>query len=342
MLYKFFTNSERAWQAMLEEVKLAEQSIYLEMYTFVDDIKVFNFLKLFEEKAKKGVGVKIILDSFGSSTLSKKAILGLRSSGVELLFHSHFFHKTHRKILLVDEKTAFIGGVNLHKSAKRWADLAVRVRGVLVQRILRSFAKAYADCGGEDKYLLSLRKETKFSKARTWLLEHSPLKNKFYLKKIYKKALHEAKANCILVSPYFMPKLWLERELHQAVLRGVRVEILMPNISDLFWVDRVNHFYMKKMAECGVVFYLGRKMNHAKILIVDEKEALVGSNNLDILSFEFNTEIGIFIKDERAVGQVLAIINNWKKESVLFDPKTYKRKWFDYILSPIFRLLFFL
>jgi len=84
-----------------------------------------------------------------------------------------------------------------------------------------------------------------------------------------------------------------------------------------------------------------RKMNHAKAIIVDKKEAMVGSQNLDFLSFDFNSEVGIFFKDLGAVSKLLEITRGWKKNSVLFDYKTYKPKWFDYILSPIISLFSF-
>jgi phosphatidylserine/phosphatidylglycerophosphate/cardiolipin synthase-like enzyme len=95
------------------------------------------------------------------------------------------------------------------------------------------------------------------------------------------------------------------------------------------------------MSKLGVNVYLEPQMNHAKVLVVDENEGMIGSNNLDVFSFELNSEIGVFIKDNEAISRVLRIINNWEKESVLFDLKSYKPKWFDYLLSPLIRLLFF-
>jgi len=338
MLYKFFTNSERAWQAMFDSMSSAKESIYLEMYIFVDDIEEFNFLKLLKEKAKSGVRVKIILDSFGSSDLSKEGILSLREAGVEVIF----LHRTHRKILIVDEKTAFIGGVNFEQKMNKWIDLVLKVEGKLVKSIVRSFTKTYIKSGGKDQAVIILNKEVVFSKAKTWIIEHFPMSNKFNLRRIYKKALRDSETSVLLISPYFTPKRWLMRAMHQAVLRGVKVEVLIPKVTDNFFVDRVNHFYIFKMSKLGVSFFLESKMNHAKVLIVDGKEGMVGSNNLDYFSFEFNSEIGVFIKDIEVIRKLLKITNEWKSESVLFDPKSYNPKWIDYILSPLIRLLFFL
>jgi len=342
MLYKFFTNSERAWQAMFDSINRAEESIYLEMYIFVDNMQEFNFLKLLREKAKSGVKVKIILDSFGSSDLSKEGILSLREAGAEVIFFSNFLHRTHRKILIVDGKVAFVGGVNLEQKMNKWIDLVIRVEGRLVKSISRSFAKAYVESGGKDQALITINREVVLNKAKTWIMEHFPINNKFHLKKIYKKALRDSKVSVLFVSPYFIPKRWLMGAMHQAVLRGVKVEVLIPKVTDIFFVDRVSHFYINKMSKLGVSFFIEPNMNHAKVLIIDEKEGMIGSNNLDYFSFEFNSEIGVFTKNIEVIRKLLKITNEWKSESVLFDPKSYNPKWIDYILSPLIRLLFFL
>lgn len=322
---------------MFEAIQSAEKSVYLEMYIFQDDMYDFNFLKLLEQKAKSGVKIKIILDSFGSYDLSKKAVLGLRDSGAELFFISHFLHRTHRKVLVIDESTAFIGGVNFHQSAWHWNDLVIQVRGRLVQYIIKSFAKVYFDCGGKDPYLLKKNKKIISDKTRTWLIEHFPISRKFTLKNIYKKNLGEAEKSIILVTPYFTPKRWLIGVLHQAVLRGIKVEVLVPKVTDHFIIDRINYFYMSKLSKLGVNFYLELEMNHAKVMILDSKEGIIGSNNLDYLSFELNSEIGIFLKDFRAVQELMKITDIWKQNSVFLDSKNYKPRWFDYVFAPIIR-----
>lgn len=356
MLYKFFANSQKSWQAMFEAICSASESIYLEMYIFQDDIVEFDFLSVIKEKAHMGIKVKIILDSFGSSNLSKKAIAEIRESGVELLFLSYFLHRTHRKVLIIDEKIAFLGGVNFHQSSHLWNDLMVKVRGRLVNSITRSFAKTYIECGGKDFAVVS--KSIKKNKShknkqvsedvygivkkkkvlRDWLVEHSPVKNKFRLKKIYTNHFSLAKENITLVTPYFMPKRWFVGLLHQAHLRGVNIHILVPEYTDHYLVDRVNYFYMNKLSKLGVDFFLEPQMNHAKIMMIDSREAIVGSNNLDFLSFELNSEIGIFFNDKIAINRISNIIEGWKRDSVLFDTTTHKMRWFDYVISPIFKI----
>lgn len=338
MNYKFFTNSEKTWKIMFEAISGAQKSIYLEMYIFQDDMKEFDFFHLLKEKAKQGLRVKIILDPFGSAGLSYNAISELKKAGVEMFFLSYLIHRMHRKVLVVDEKVAFIGGVNLHQNSKFWNDLMVRITGNLVRKVVVSFAKSYTSAGGKDPILLEKNKEITKMNTDTWIVEHAPVREKFNFKRIYKKYLSKAEENITLITPYFIPKRWLRAALHQAVLRGVNVEILVPKNTEYFIIDRVNYFYIYKLAKLGIKFYIEKNMNHAKAIIIDKKEAMVGSQNLDFFSFDLNSEVGVFFKDLEVVAKLSEIAKKWKRDSILFDYKTQKPKWFDYILSPIINL----
>ncbi|MBI2630769.1 phosphatidylserine/phosphatidylglycerophosphate/cardiolipin synthase family protein [Candidatus Nomurabacteria bacterium] len=340
MRYKFFASSYSTWQAMFEAIEGAKESIYLEMYIFNDDMRRFDFLNLLKEKAKRGLRVRIVLDSFGSSELSKNAVTELKNSGAEVYFFSRFLHRIHRKILVVDEELAFIGGVNFHQVARRWDDLAVRVRGKLVLSIISSFARVYAECGGKDPRVLAQNKKFFLPKTRTWLIENFPISKSFVLKKIYKKNISKAEESIIFITPYFMPKHWLIGALHQAVLRGVRVEVLVPKKSNHFLPDRIAYFFMFKLSKLGVNFFLLPRMNHAKAMIIDRSEAILGSHNLDFLSFELNSEVGIFFKNKKAVEELKEIMEGWKKGAVLFDHGAFKPTFFDYIFFPVIRLFF--
>jgi len=341
MRYKFFTNSERAWHVMFEAIQNAEESVYLEMYIFTNNMVQYDFLMLLKEKAQKGLRIRIILDSLGSFDLSRGAIAELRGSGAELLFLNNFIYHNHRKVLIVDEEVAFIGGVNMSQEFRFWKDLVVKITGErIVRHIIRSFAEVYEGAGGKDPLILSQNKHIVLDKTRTWLVEHFPRKKKYILKRLYKDNIRKAEEKIILVAPYFMPKHWLIRELHKAALRGVSVDVLVPRSTDVFIFDRVNYFYISKLSKMGINFYIAPELNHAKVMIIDSKEGIVGSQNLDFLSFDLNNEIGVFLKDISAIKQLSEIVEDWKKEASFFDLKTYKPKWFDYVLSPMISIFF--
>lgn len=322
---------------MYDAILSAKESIYLEMYIFQNDMEKFNFYDLLRDKSLQGLKVKLILDSFGSMALSKDEISNLREVGIEILFHSYLFHRGHRKILITDESTAFIGGVNVHQIARLWRDLVVMVKGRLVQSIMRSFVKSYIHSGGKDPVLLLKQRKTPLKEVGAWIIDHSPVKKIFNLKRLYKNHLNEAQERIVLITPYLVPRLWLTQVLHQAILRGVQVEVFMPKDTDQFISDRVNYFYMSQLSKLGVIFYLQPKMNHAKAMIIDKDQCMVGSQNLDFLSFDFNSETGIFFKDKEVVSKLVEITNDWKTDSIIFDYTTYKPKWYDYLLSPVIK-----
>lgn len=339
MKYKFFTNSDNAWKGMYKEIEGAKSSVYLEMYIFQNDMEKYNFFNLLQDKARDGIKVKLILDSFGSKELTEASVLELRNSGVEVLFVSFLFHRMHRKILIIDEHVAFIGGVNIHKTAKFWNDLVIMMKGNLVSKIISSFAKSYINAGGKDLAMLEKSKKKNGGRFK-FLIEHSPAFNLFSLKKIYKEYLNKTEKSIVLVTPYFVPKRWLVALLHQAILRGVKVEILIPKNTDHLFIDRVNYYYVNKLKKLGVDFYLHSKMNHAKLTVFDNKKAILGSNNIDLLSFDLNSEVGVLLEDEKVIGELSYILENWKKESIMFDLNKYKAKWFDYIISPFMAIFY--
>jgi len=339
MQYKFYTTSEKAWDAMLEAIKDAKKFIFLEMYIFIDNTNGYNFFEILEKKAKEGVKVKIIIDSFGSQELNKEVIEKIRKAGAELLFFSYWLSRAHKKILIIDGNIAFLGGVNIHKSFQKWNDLQVRFTGVMVKSVIRSFAKSYEMCGGKDvEVLIYNNKKNIFRKTKLWFLEHQQLGKKKLLKKHYQNRIKNAKEKIIIVTPYFIPRRWLIGVLHQAILRGVRAEIILPLCTDHWIFNRVNYFYISKFHRIGINFYLQREMNHAKAMIIDNAEGMVGSQNIDPLSFDHNLEAGIFFRDKKMVDDLGKIISDWKQNCVIFEPSMYKKIWFDYFLAPAMRI----
>ncbi len=339
MRYKFYTTSEKAWDAMLEAMSGAHKSIFLEMYIFVDNIDTHHFFEILKEKAKNGIKVKLILDSYGSSGIDSATIAEVRNSGVELMFFSYWLRRTHKKILVVDGKIAFLGGVNIHKLFRKWNDLQIYLTGPIVKSVARSFAKTYLMCGGKDQDVLAYDgKKTILRRTKLWFLEYQHISKKSLFKKHYQDRLLNAKEKIIIVTPYFVPHRWLIGLLHQAILRGVEVEIILPQKTDLWHMDRVNHFYVSRLYSLGIKFYLKKEMIHAKAMIVDGVEGMVGSQNIDPLSFEHNLEAGIFFRDEKMVKDLLRIINDWQKESIIFEPSIYKKTWPDYLIAPVIRV----
>lgn len=323
MKYKLYTTSKKAWRGMMEAIKKAKKSIYIEMYIFVDDTdSPYDFKNILKEKAKNGLEVVIVADSFGSSDLKNSTIRELKNSGVEVLFFSKWLRVTHRKILIIDEKTVFLGGVNIKKNSIDWLDLQIKIIGQkLAKNILRSFAYTYKMSGGKNKYILSKRRKNILKTIKAQFLEHWPNHNIFALQAYYQEKIISAQKNIIIVTPYFTPPRWLMALLESAIVRGVKIDIYIPFDTDIKILNKINRAYIKKLSPLKINFYGQRRMNHAKVLIIDDEETLIGSQNIDLFSFNRSIESGVFIKDKKLLEKLLVVVDNWKKNSVKFSNK---------------------
>lgn len=339
MKYRLYSTSLKAWDAMLEVIKQAQKSIYIEMYIFLDDTgESHDFAGLLKEKARQGVQVIVVADAYGSSELKKASVESLRQAGVEFLFFSDWLRHIHRKILIVDEKIAFAGGVNIGKRFAHWNDMQLKIQGRMVKTFLKSFAYTYAMAGGQSKKVLTYRNKLFRTKFRFWIVEYSPFKNINSFKEQYREKISAAKKSIRIVTPYFIPPRWLTALLDNAIQRGVKIEIVIPKNTDSPFVSRINHRYMRDLSVLGINFFLTEKMTHAKILIIDDEEALIGSQNIDFLSFGINVESGVFFKEKNLIKELEETISGWKKEGEEFKPAQYKMKAIDYLILVLMRL----
>ncbi|MDO8467145.1 MAG: phosphatidylserine/phosphatidylglycerophosphate/cardiolipin synthase family protein [bacterium] len=338
MKYKFFTKSDKAWGAMLEAVNGAQKSIYLESFILTDDPETHHFLEVLKTKAKHGIRVKIVIDRAGSfwfGTIDKQAFA---AAGVEVLIFNRWINHSHRKLLIVDEEIGFIGGVNLRGEYADWLDLHLRVTGVFVKRLRSSFAKIYYLSGGRDEEVLKFRKwkfkkvDASLYKAKTWLLERWPFHGRRALINFYKKKCAEAKNKITIVTPYFVPQRWLFGAVKKAAKRGVKIEVIMPGDTDHALVQLAHRYILKNLSPL-IDFFIMPEMNHAKVLLVDDHEGLVGSNNMDAQSFDFNLEASVVFQRKDMVGDLKNILDKWKTQSVKFSAAGFQRRWYDKILE---------
>jgi len=326
---------------MIEEISLAKKSIYLEMYIFLNDTaRSHDFIGKLKEKASTGLRVIIVVDAYGSKLLEKEIVNSLKASGVEFLFFSNWLRHIHRKVLIIDKKVAFIGGVNIGKKFAHWNDLQLKLHGRIIRSLLRSFAYTYEMAGGKNAKILLYKNGKLRSKLKFWLIEHLPTKNIYTLKSHYIEKISKAQKKIQIVTPYFTPPRWLISLLDNAIRRGVAVEILIPQKADLYFMNRVNYRFMYNLHHLGITFYLSETMTHAKLLLIDGEEGLIGSQNVDFASFRFNSEIGIFFKDKKLLRELADVISSWKHASFTFEPKRFKMHALDYMILALTKLLY--
>ncbi|MCF7834109.1 MAG: phosphatidylserine/phosphatidylglycerophosphate/cardiolipin synthase family protein [Candidatus Pacebacteria bacterium] len=340
MRYKLYTKTEKAWDAMFHTIKRARHSIFLEMYIFSDDTN-YDFINLLKQKSQEGVRVKMILNSFKSiSFLTPATLEKLQSAGVEILFFKDLLRYTHRKILIVDKKIAFVGGINIYNFFKKWDDLQIKLDGRIVTRILSSFAKVYRLSSGKDVDVLKYEKEHyKDNKGKFGFIEHIPPKDSFTLSKYYKDKIEFAKKSILITTPYFMPRGWIRRSLIRASKRGVKIDFIIPqDATSPKLANLPNYLYMRKLHKYGINFFLVGDMVHSKMMLVDGVEGILGSQNIDILSFDFNMESGIFFSDKKIMKELTDIAEVWKSNSVMYETSMGNHILFDYFLDICFSL----
>lgn len=333
MKYKLYTTSETAWEGMFKAIEGAKISVYMEMYILSSDTdKTHNFFSVLEEKAKLGLEVVVIVDAYGSMRLEGEKIKNLKQAGVQFLFFSHLLKRNHRKILIVDNELAFVGGVNIKEYSRNWRDLQIRIKGAPVKMLIKSFANTYRLCGGKRVSILKYSYTSLPKKIKNWIFDNWHSSSKMYsLNGYYRDKLITAKSLIQLVTPYLMPPRWFLASIHEACLRGVKVEIIIPGDTDIKSLNKINFLNACRFSDMGAKIYLGKQMNHAKMMLIDNEEAAIGSQNLDVLSFGLNYEAGIFSRQKDLVLDVLEIIEKWKGEASKLT-SCRKMKFIDKIL----------
>src|SRR5680860_73085 len=218
MKYKLYTTSNKAWDGMFKAMLKAETSIFLEMYILVNDTnRTHNFFKLLKDKAKSGVEVVVIADAYGSYSLRADNIKELKEAGAEFIFFSHWLKRTHRKILIIDNRIAFLGGVNIEEKIRDWRDLQIKVEGSAVKFILKSFANSYRKCGGKRESILRFGFTPLTHKLKSWVMDNWQGTNKkYYLNNYYREKISGAKLSVKIVTPYLLPPRWFIAVLDDA------------------------------------------------------------------------------------------------------------------------------
>ena len=335
------TNSVAAWDATLAAIKQATKSIYIEMYIFSDDTRETHaFVEALTQRALAGVEVILILDAFGSMGLPKHIITTLTEAGAEIRFFRHWIHRTHRKTIIIDGSRAFVGGVNITKHAAHWNDLQLEVTGMIVARLTKVFVRTYKLSGGKR----TLRTRTTYTnrkhRIRMWVLEHTPIARRKTLRSYYTKKLRGATTSIVFVTPYFIPHTWFMEELAHAAMRQVEVTILIPDHTDSAILDSINRFYAGVASRYGAHIRIMPGVNHAKAVLVDRTEGMIGSANLDLLSFWQNSEVGLFFTDEQAVHALTHVIDTWSQTSTPYQEQQHTLRWYHLPFVWMFRLLY--
>lgn len=331
--------------AMLDAIERAEREILLEMYWIGGDVVGIAFRDALAERARKGVIVRVVYDAVGSLAITESFWEPLERAGAEIReYHplsplrpsfdlARIEQRDHRKILTVDGKTGFTGGINLARQwlpstngGDAWRDDMIQVRGDAVEELRTLFYKTWRRVWFKSLPLIrglaapavqrgsmSIPRDlvplSKRPKGRVWVLA-SLRKNRRNLLREYLTRINSARVSIDIANSYFIPDRAVRNALFRAVLRGVRVRILVPSKSDVAVVQFALEAMYETLLRRGVEIYCySGPMMHAKTVVIDDRFAMVGSYNLDERSRRKNLEVNIAVVDEAFA--------------------MYVRKWFD-------------
>ncbi len=342
--YKFYRTTGDAWDAMRQTLLSATKSIFWEVYIFIDDTVGARFVEILCEKAKAGVDVKLVLDSMGSFSISSLSLARLRGAGAEVLWYNklhpelhlgkwfrRIWKRNHRKVLIVDENVAFLGGVNVSAKFGAWYDIYLRLTGKIVRPLLKGFAKTYTHSGGEKEKVRHLL-HPKITELEGWkdrfkYFLSSPIYTRFSpLRRLYISGLAMAKESFNLLTPYYVPDKEFLQLISKAKNRGVKVNLFLPARPDYVVLDWIARAYYELTHKAGANIYLLDKMNHGKAMTVDNKAGFVGSANFTPRSFFDNEEAGVHFSDEQMVADLNNILESWKEEATPFNLEEWKKR----------------
>ena len=317
-----YTDGRSKMEALLTEIACAKHHIHIQYYILNDDETGRRLRDALIAKAREGVEVRILYDDVGSSGAKKSFFRSMRSEGIEVyaflhvkfpLFTSKVNYRNHRKILVVDGRVGFTGGINIAQryitgtKLGPWRDTHLRLEGEAVGMLQIVFItdwffvtkKLLADY---DKYLpkTHVRDETMIQ-----IVTSGPDSDWASIMQAFFSAISHAQHHIYISSPYFLPNEAILTAVKVASLSGIDVRIMIPSRSDskiVYWASRS---YIGELIEANVKVYLYRKgFNHSKLIMIDGRFASVGTANMDIRSFEDNFEVSAILYD-RAITESL-------------------------------------
>ena len=306
-------NGKEIFPAMLSAIRSAKHSINFETYVFWDGDIAHQFTEALAERARAGVKVSAILDAQGTRTMGMENLARLREAGVDVVkYHSIFWldirrfnNRSHRKLLIIDGKTAFIGGVGIAnewtgnaESPEHWRDNHYKVTGPVVAQLQATFMNNWLKVRGAVQHGPDYFPPLESTGPYLAQAIRSSARNE-NLDLMYLLALASAQRTLRIENAYFLPDDLVRQEIIAAGKRGVKVEIIVPGKHiDQKLVRAASRRHWPALLKAGIKIYeYAPTMVHVKLMIVDDTFVSVGSGNFDNRSIRLNDEANLDVLD---------------------------------------------
>ncbi|KAB2337223.1 cardiolipin synthase [Cytobacillus depressus] len=356
---RVLTDGEETFKEILNALKSATHHIHLEYYIVRHDEIGQEIKDILIEKAKEGVKVRFLYDAVGSWKLSKKYITALTHAGVKVapfgpvslpFLNSKINFRNHRKIIVIDGCTGFVGGLNIGdeylgrvESFGFWRDTHLMIKGEAVRSLQLIFLQDWFYMTNKSitsaEYLSPDLEENIHGGVQ--LIAGGPDSEWSAIKNIFFSMITSAEKSVWIASPYFIPDEDIFSALKIAALSGIDVRLLIPKKPDKKIVYYASRSYFPDLLEAGVkIFEYEKGFMHSKIVIVDEELASIGTANMDMRSFHLNFEVNAFLFRTRSTQKLVhEYVNDLQNSSQIDIEKFRKRHIFYRITESTSRLL---
>lgn len=351
---------------LFDEIRRAKHHIHLEYFNFRNDSIANALFELLGEKVKEGVEVRAMFDAFGNLSnnkpLKKKHLKAIREKGIEIVkfdpfkfpYINHALHRDHRKIVVIDGKVGYTGGMNIANYYIKglpeigdWRDMHVRIEGDAVNQLqdifLTMWNKSTKQHIGGDAYYPLRADSTRKGDIYVAIVDRVPRKLPKLMRQVYIKSIDAAQNKIQIVNPYFTPIPRIKKAIKRALKRGVEVEIMIPAKSDIPFTPDAAFYTVNKLRKKGADIYVyNGGFHHSKIMMVDSLFCTVGSTNLNSRSLRYDYEVNAFIFDRETTDELITMFEHDKLDSTLLTKEGYKKRspwrrfvgWFANLFTP--------
>ena len=310
--YEVLANGDQFFPAMLDAINSARRRISFETYIYDAGSIADQFTAALEGVRRRGVKVRIVVDSVGGSSMNASHRDRLRAAGCEVArFNTprwyaleEINYRTHRKLLVVDGEVGFTGGAGVSdhwignaRSKDEWRDTQVRIRGPIVRLMEAAFYENFVEADGDAAPELDEARPGNDNEAPSLLVRSSPTGGSNDLKRLYLLGIASARRTLDITSPYFVTDESTRWSLADAVKRGVKIRLLVEgDITDAMPVKYASRVHYEQFLRSGIEIYEYQPtMMHTKVMVVDGVWSMFGSANFDNRSLELNDELNVAV-----------------------------------------------
>ena len=347
---------------LFEDIRQAKQSVHLEYFNFRNDSIASLLFDILREKRKEGVEVRAVFDGFGNDSnnqpLKKKHLEKLHADSIEIYefdpirfpWVNHIWPRDHRKIVVIDGRIAYTGGMNVadyyvvgSEQVGEWRDMHCRIEGSAVNELQMIFVRFWKKLSKENLTDPKYFQGTKAGNKMVGIVNREPHTSNEITRRFFVNVLDNAKDSVKIINPYFMPTNKVMKALKRCAERGVKMDILISAKYDEPLTPDIVMYNMKKLIKRGVNVWRYRPgFHHSKIMMVDGKFCTVGSTNLDARGLRYDYDVNALIMDEETTKKLdqkfiedtgksdYVSMEEWKKSRT-----TWQRfkGWFGHLLT---------